>query len=221
MREVDALAFDAYGTLLDVRSTAAAVAEVVPERAGGVTEVWRAKQLEYTWLRSLMDRYEDFWTVTRDALVFTLKYHELKVDDGVVDELMDSYLRLEPFRDASEALRALRARPRYVFSNGSPAMLEVVLSNSGLDELLDGVISVDAARVFKPSPRCYALVPDRLGLNPQQVLFVSSNAWDVVGAKSFGFTTAWVRRSAVVGEELGLHADVTVESLADLPPLLD
>lgn len=216
MRRIRAIAFDAYGTLFDVHSVGAAVDELFPGHGAAVSEVWRTKQLEYTWLRSLMDRYEDFWTLTRDALVFALKAAGLPIDDDVCDRLLDATLHLAPFAEVPAALQALKPRPLHIFSNGSPAMLEAMVANAALDGLLDGIISVDEAGIYKPSPRCYALVPDKLGVAAEEVLFVSSNAWDAAGAKNFGFTVAWIRRSATTMDELALPPDVEVEMLTDL-----
>jgi len=217
MPDIRAVAFDAFGTLFDVRSVETAIDEEFPGHGAAVGERWRAKQLEYTWLRSLMDRYEDFWTVTGDALVVALRSADLPVDEDVRTRLLEASLHLEPFPEVVEALEALRPHPLHVFSNGTPRMLETMVSNAGLGRFFDRLISVEEAGVYKPSPRCYALVTDMLALAPAQVLFVSANPWDAAGGKSFGFTTAWVRRGDAVMDELGAPPDVEVEGLADLP----
>lgn len=221
MRDIHAVAFDAYGTLFDVRSVQAAVEDAFPGHGAAVTELWRIKQLEYTWLRSLMDRYADFWTVTDDALAFALRSVGVTADDEARRGLMQAYLQLESYPEVAEALEALAPRPLHIFSNGSPRMLEAMVAHAGIDRLLDGLISVDQARIYKPSPRCYALVTDTLGLAPEQVLFVSANPWDAAGGKSFGFTTAWVRRGRAIAEELPARPDVEVPDLLRLAGWLD
>ncbi|MBV9079329.1 MAG: haloacid dehalogenase type II [Methylobacteriaceae bacterium] len=242
---IKAFVFDAYGTLYDVQSVAAVTDAAFPGHGSYITQVWRLKQLEYTWLRSLMGRYEDFWTVTRDALAYTLKTLDLAADERLFDELAEAYNRLTPYPDAAATLERLSAHRRAILSNGSPGMLAALVRNSGLDRLLEQTISVDSRRVFKPDPRAYELVEERLGVAPGEVLFVSSNGFDIAGAKSFGFRVARIQRvppSALAGEigtetrlepltlfkalrmqdeMLGYGADVTVRSLAelaDLPP---
>lgn len=218
--DIRAVAFDAYGTLFDTDSVATAVEEEYPRHGSAIVALWRRKQLEYTWLRSLMERYEDFWSVTRAALIYALTEVGVEVEPSRCDRLMDSYLRLEPFAEVPTALAGLRPRPLHIFSNGSPRMLETMIANAGLEAVFDGSISVDEARVYKPSPACYALVPNHLDLPPAQVLFVSSNPFDVAGGKNFGFTTVWVRRGGGTFEQLGIDPDLVVDSLADLPGAL-
>ncbi|MGH8905177.1 MAG: haloacid dehalogenase type II [Egibacteraceae bacterium] len=216
MRQIEAIAFDAYGTLFDLRSLAAAAEAAYPGQGVAISRLWRAKQLEYTWLRSLMERYAPFSAVTRASLRYTLRVIGLARSQDVEDRLMQAYLRLDPFPDALAALPALRPRPLWIFSNGDPAMLEPLVGSSGLDRLLDGVISADAAGVYKPSPRCYQLVPDALRLPKQRILFVSSNSFDVAGAATYGFPTAWIRRSSRPLDPLDAKPDLQVELLTDL-----
>ena len=188
--------FDAYGTLYDVHSVAAATEEVFPERGEIVTQVWRLKQLEYTWLRSLMERYEDFWTVTRESLVYTLDTLGLEASKEDFDTILDSYLHLAPYPDTRDALERLREAGHRlaILSNGSQRMLDELVGNTGLEALLDAVISVDPGGVFKPSPTAYSLVRERLGAEPADVVFVSSNPFDACGAKHHGFRVAWIER---------------------------
>jgi 2-haloacid dehalogenase len=191
---VRAFVFDAYGTLYDVQSVMARVERACPGRGALITQVWRLKQLEYTWLRTCMEAFEDFATVTRESLVFALQAAGVEPADSLVAELEDTYLHLTPAPEASHALRALGGHKRAIFSNGSVAMLGALVRNSGLAGLLEHVISVDPARAFKPSPRAYALVEAVTGVPPSETMFVSSNGFDVAGAKRFGFQVAWVRR---------------------------
>jgi 2-haloacid dehalogenase len=208
--------FDAYGTLFDVHSVVEAGRAVTADPAA-LSTLWRQKQLEYTWLRSLMGRYEDFWAVTEAALRYALRRLGIAASEAQVAALMDAYLQLACFPDVRDALRALARFPRAILSNGAPAMLEAAVRSSGLEPLLDHVISVDRVRIYKPAPAVYALGPDRLGIAASDLLFVSSNAWDVAGAKAFGYRVAWCNRLGAPEEELGVRADHVITSLAELP----
>jgi len=208
--------FDAYGTLFDVHSVVEAGRALTPDPMA-LSLAWRQKQLEYTWLRSLMGRYEDFWTVTEDALRWALARLAIAADDQAVHRLMDAYLTLACFPEVPAALAALAGRPRAILSNGSPKMLAAAVASSGLARQLDHVLSVDAVRIFKPSPSVYALAPEAMGVPAADLLFVSSNAWDVAGAKSFGYQVAWCNRANAPEENLGVKADHVIRSLADLP----
>jgi 2-haloacid dehalogenase len=191
---IKAVVFDAYGTLYDVHSVAAVTEAAFPGHGDLITQIWRIKQLEYSWLRSLMGRYEDFAIVTRDALAYTVRTLGLTCDAATFSRIIDKYLSLDLYPDALAALGAMKDRKLAILSNGSPAMLAPLVANSGLDRLLDATISVDAAKDFKPRPDAYALIETTLGIAPAEVLFVSSNPWDVCGAKSFGLTVAWIER---------------------------
>lgn len=212
--------FDAYGTLYDVNSVAAATEQAFPGHGDTITQVWRLKQLEYTWLRSLMGRYADFWTVTRDALTYTLDSLGLQHDAAVFDPILERYLHLSPYPDAQDALAALRAQGHQlaILSNGSQDMLDKLVANTGLDTALDAVISVDPNRIFKPSPAAYALVGDTLGVARAEVVFVSCNPFDICGAKSFGFNTAWIERvpAAALAEEVRASTTVGPGTLSKL-----
>jgi 2-haloacid dehalogenase len=191
---IKAVVFDAYGTLYDVQSVASVTEEAFPGYGEIVTQVWRIKQLEYTWLRSLMRRYEDFWIITRDSLAYTLRVLGLKSDSGSFARIMDKYLHLDLYPDAAAALAAMRGCKLAILSNGSPAMLNALVANSGLDRVLDATISIDSKKIFKPAPEAYALIESVLGVPPAEVLFVSSNPWDACGAKAFGLNVAGLRQ---------------------------
>lgn len=208
--------FDAYGTLFDVHSVVEAGRAVTADPAA-LSALWRQKQLEYTWLRSLMGRYEDFWAVTEAALRYTVRRLGITASPAQLASLMDAYLRLACFPEVRTALEGLGRVPRAILSNGAPPMLEAAVRSSGLDSLLDHVISVDRVKVYKPAPAVYALGPQLLGIPADALLFVSSNAWDVAGAKAFGYRVAWCNRLGAPEEELGVRADHVVGSLADLP----
>jgi 2-haloacid dehalogenase len=197
MLTIKAIVFDAYGTLFDVQSVASITDEAFPGYGELITQIWRLKQLEYTWLRSLMGRYEDFSVITRDSLVYTLRTLGLTYDDDMFARIMDKYLHLELYDDARQALADLKDYRLAILSNGSSDMLTTLVRNARLDRILDATISVDSKRIFKPSPEAYALVETQLGLTPAEAVFVSSNPWDAIGAKSFGFKTVWIERVTV------------------------
>ncbi len=219
-QRIKALAFDAYGTLFDVHSVISACNQNFPDQGAALSQRWRAKQLEYTWLRSLMGRYEDFWQVTESALVFACKSLSLSCPPGTRAQLMEAYLRLDPYTEVREALKALSNYPLAILSNGSPRMLHAVVKGAGLEGVFSHVISVDEVKIYKPSPRVYQLASQKMSVSETSIGFVSSNSWDVIGAKAFGFWTCWVNRSAAPGDELGVTPDVTVKTLADLVDVL-
>jgi 2-haloacid dehalogenase len=241
---IQAVVFDAYGTLYDIQSVATVTEEAFPGYGEIITQIWRIKQLEYTWLRSLMRRYEDFSVITRESLAYTLKVLGLKHDDAVFERIMDKYLHLDLYPDAAATLAAMRDRKLAILSNGSTEMLTALVRNSGLDRVLDATISIDSGKIFKPSPEAYTLIESKLGVPPAQVLFVSSNPWDACGAKAFGLNVAWIERvtpeamalacvkSDMVPpltmfkairmqmDELGLEPDYRIRALAELPALV-
>jgi len=207
-----AFVFDAYGTIFDVHSVVEA-AQAVTGDPQALSNLWRQKQLEYTWLRSLMGRYEDFWVVTGQALRFALRRLGISASLAEIETLMSAYLALTPFPDVAPALRALRGSPLAILSNGSPHMLERAVRSSGLEGTFAHVLSVDAVGVYKPSPRVYELAPRALEVAPEDILFVSSNGWDVAGAAAFGFRTCWCNRTNAPAEELEATPDYEVDRL--------
>jgi len=220
---IEAFAFDAYGTLFDVFSVTALCEELFPGNGDALAQRWRAKQLQYSLLRSLMGRHRDFWLVTEDALVHASRSLDLDLTDARRTRLMDAYLTLEAFPDVRPGLQALRARGvrLAILSNGEPRMLEAAARSAGIDTLLDMIISVEDVKIFKVSPRVYNLGPERLGVGRSALGFVSSNAWDIAGAASAGLTTFWIQRSAAEPpDELGFTADRVVSAITDLPSLL-
>ncbi len=213
--QVQGLLFDAYGTLFDVHSVVEAGRAVTGDPQA-LSNLWRAKQLEYTWLRTLMGRYEDFWAVTEAALVFACRRLGVTAGPAECARLMDAYLRLEPFAEVRPVLERLQALPCGILSNGAPRMLEAAVAHAGLAPSLKAVISVDAVRMFKPAPQVYALGPARLGLPKEAIGFVSSNCWDVIGARAYGFPVVWVNRLRAPLDELGLTPDLEVSDLEGL-----
>jgi len=222
--DVDALVFDAYGTLFDVHSVTGLAEELAPGRGTALSQLWRTKQLEYTWLGSLMAGptvpRSDFATVTEQALDFALSALAIDLDATARARLSAGYLRLAPYPDVAVTLSRLAPRPRWILSNGTLAMLEPLVRQSPLAPFVDGVLSVDAAGIYKPSPRVYQLAVDRLHLPPPRIGFVSSNCWDAVGAKAFGFTTFWINRAATPMDRHGPAPDRIMGTLGDLPSLL-
>ena len=240
--KIKALVFDAYGTLYDVHSVYAKTEELCPGKGDLITQIWRLKQLEYTWLQTSLLEYRDFTFLTQASLEFALRAVGIEPSAGITKPLFDKYLDLDPYPEAKDALGKLKSRGGYrlaILSNGSTAMLSALVRNSGLDAYLDATISVDGARKFKPHPDCYALVEKVLGIKSDDVMFVSSNGFDVVGAKHFGFKVAWIRRGGGASfpagpvlpaqmyrllranaEMLGYLQDYTVSALTDLVSLL-
>jgi 2-haloacid dehalogenase len=240
MAAIKALVFDAYGTLFDVQSVAGVTDAAFPGHGETITQIWRLKQLEYTWLRALMGRYEDFWTVTCESLAFTLETLGLSATPELIAEIAEAYDALALYPEARQALEELASFRLAIFSNGSPAMLKRLVAQAGIGELLETVISVDEIGVYKPDPRGYAHVEKRLGLARNEILFVSSNGFDIAGAKAYGFAAARIARmpgetlraelaaADVIGpllmfkalrmqpERLGLDADLTIAALTDL-----
>jgi 2-haloacid dehalogenase len=215
-----AFVFDAYGTLFDVHSLVALAETLAPRQGATLSRLWRTKQLEYTWLQSLMvtpsQPRDDFAAITAKALDYAIAALALPLDHDARSRLLDAYLHLAPFPGTGEALAALAPRPRWILSNGTLAMLEPLVRASGLAAVLDGILSVDAAGIYKPSPRVYALATARLGLLPAQIAFVSSNGWDAVGAKAFGFITFWINRDSAPVERHGPAPDYILGSLAEI-----
>ena len=203
--------FDAYGTLFDVHSVVAACDGCWPGRGAALSNQWRAKQLEYTWLRSLMGRYEPFSKVTRDALQWTCETMGVPLAPSQLEGLMQAYLELRPFDDVKETLQRLKGK-QAILSNGSPDMLAPLVRNAGF--AFDAVLSVDGLRVYKPAPQVYQLAVDTLGT--PEITFISSNCWDALGAKSFGFEVFWINRTGAPVDRLGFVPDEVLRSLGDL-----
>jgi 2-haloacid dehalogenase len=216
MARIKALVFDAYGTLFDVHSVVTLGEQLFPGKGGALSQLWRAKQLEYTWLRSLMGRYEDFTAVTAEALGHACKVLQLPLDAVRSSQLMAAYNHLELYPDAREALAALAGLKLAILSNGAPAMLAPLVKNAGLDKTFTAVISVDEVKIFKPAPRVYHLAPDRLGVAAGEIGFVSSNYWDAAGAKHFGFNVFWINRAGTHPDALGVEPDRVLHQLTEL-----
>lgn len=218
---VRACVFDAYGTVFDYASAASRCRDELGEDFGRLTQLWRDKQLQYTWLRGLQGRHADFWQVTGEALDFALETLGIGTT-ALRDRLMSLYLTLEPFPEVPGVLRRLRAAglKTAILSNGSPRMLEAVVDAAGLAELLDGVYSVEEVGVYKPHPKVYQLAVDRLGMAPSAIAFQSSNAWDAYAASAFGMRVVWCNRYGQPPERLPGRPDAEIVSLDALPDLI-
>jgi 2-haloacid dehalogenase len=216
-----ACVFDAYGTLFDFASAAAACSDVLGDKTSAVTSLWRDKQLQYTWLRGLQGRHADFWQVTSDALDFTLDTIGIR-DAALRERLLALYRTLKCFPEVPSVLRQLKDAGfvTAILSNGSPNMLSDAVAGSHLGALVDHVLSVEDVGVFKPHPTVYQLAVDRLGVPPSAIAFMSSNAWDAHAASAFGMRVAWCNRYGQRRERLPGAPDREVRSLAELPPLL-
>jgi 2-haloacid dehalogenase len=221
LANIEACVFDAYGTLFDVNSAARTAQDSLGEKWQPLAELWRSKQLQYTWLRGLGGRHADFWQVTGDALDFALS--TLRFEDPVLrDRLMNLYLVLGTYPEVPDTLKRLRTAGMKlaILSNGSPAMLAAAVANAGIPDLFDAILSVEDVKVYKPHPSVYALACKRLGLVATRVCFVSSNGWDAYSAKAFGFRTLWCNRLGQAPERIPETPDAQVATLAELPDIV-
>lgn len=220
-RPVEVCIFDAYGTLFDVHSAVARHAGAVGPQAEAVSRLWRVKQLEYSWTRSLMRRHADFWTVTQEGLDFALASHGL-AEAGLQERLLDAYRSLSCYPEVPAMLGALRAMGvrTAILSNGSPAMLADAVASAGLGELLDAVLSIEEVGVYKPDPSVYARAVERLGVERGAVCFQSSNPWDAAAAADNGFQVAWINRSAQPLEYGWVLRGHELRDLSGLPELV-
>ncbi|WP_108659430.1 haloacid dehalogenase type II [Acuticoccus kandeliae] len=210
--------FDAYGTLFDVHSAVSRHAVDLGPDADRLSALWRAKQLEYSWVRSLAGRYRDFWDLTVDALDFAFA----KISSAPVamrETLLEAYHTLDAYPEVMDVLAALKqgGAQTAILSNGSPKMLEAAVTGARIADLLDAVISVDSLAIYKPDPRVYELVTNRFRLFPASISFQSSNRWDIAGASAFGFRTVWINRAQEADEYADMSPAVTLHSLAGLP----
>lgn len=211
-----AYVFDAYGTLFDVHSVVSRCESFWPGKGAALSQLWRSKQLEYTWLRSQMQRYAPFSQVTRDALGYCCQFLGLKSGEREMEQLMEAYLNLAPYPDVAATLPRLGSAKRAILTNGSPDMIDPLVRNRSMAAAFDAVLSVDAVKVFKPSPLVYALAVERLGVAKEDIAFVSSNCWDALGAKSYGFRVYWINRNNAPVDGLGFQPDAILTTLGDL-----
>lgn len=219
--DIQACVFDAYGTLFDVHSAVGRHRARLGDQADSVSMLWRSKQLEYTWLRSLMGAHADFWTVTGDALDFALDAHSI-TDAGLREDLLNAYLSLDAYPEVGAVLKTLKqgGMKTAILSNGSPKMLSAAVKSSGIEDLLDANLSVEQVGIYKPDFRVYQLAVDQLGVDATHISFQSSNSFDAVGAAAFGFKVAWVNRFGQRRDRLSVQPQAELKTLAELPALL-
>lgn len=215
-----ALVFDAYGTLYDPHSVAQRCEQLWPGKGDRVAQLWRTKQLEYSWQRSLMGRYVPFSTVTLDALRYACEALDAPLGAAEESELMAQYRDLAPYPDVPPTLAAMGGYRKAILSNGSPDMLMPLVQASGLAAHFNAVLSVDELRMYKPAPEVYRLAVERLDVEAGSLGFVSSNGWDAAGAKSFGFRVFWINRAGAPIDALGFAPDQIIRSLGELPGVL-
>lgn len=218
---INACVFDAYGTLFNVHSAVGKYIERLGDVSEQVSNIWRTKQLEYTWLRSLMKKHADFWQVTQDALDYALAVFNI-MDKQLRNDLINAYLELDCYPEVPHTLQKLKDSGQQIaiLSNGSPAMLEAVVKSSGLEDLVKIILSVEMVGIFKPDPAVYQLAVDQLGVTAAEIVFMSSNAWDAVGATAFGLRVAWINRFSQHPERLPFQPDIEIKTLDQLPGLL-
>ncbi|WP_175989922.1 haloacid dehalogenase type II [Bacillus sp. Marseille-Q1617] len=219
--KIKAFVFDAYGTLFDVHSVIEKCNELFPGKGETISGIWRQKQLEYSFLRQLMGRYSTFFEITRDALRYACKESGAEISGETEKELLDSYLKLQHYEETEEILEELKSYQTAIFSNGSLDMLSPLVEQSPFASLLDEVLSVDEVKQFKPTPMSYQLVLDKLDVKREEVLFMSSNTWDIAGAASFGFYTAWINRQGKEMDELGVKPDFVFQDLRGILDLAE
>ncbi|WP_290776467.1 haloacid dehalogenase type II [Exiguobacterium sp. UBA5002] len=213
---IQALVFDVYGTLFDVHSVKEQAEELYPEHGEAISKRWREKQLEYSFLRQLNGQYVPFSQVTQDALRYTLLELKLHVTEEQITTLMETYLTLDVYPEVSSVLETMAHKRLVVFSNGSHDMLDPLIEQSGLADRFEHLVSVDDIKQYKPAPASYMHALNTLGLKREEILFMSSNGWDITGAKSFGFKTAWINRNGLPVEELNLDPDRIYDDLTGI-----
>jgi 2-haloacid dehalogenase len=221
LRGIQACVFDAYGTLFDVDSAARSAQEFLGEKWQPLAELWRGKQLQYTWLRGLGGRHADFWQVTGDALDFTLS--ALRIDDpGLRDRFMNLYLALSAYPEVAGTLQRLKeaGMKLAILSNGTPTMLAAAAANAGIATFFDAMLSVEEVQVYKPHPSVYDLACTRLNLDADRICFLSSNGWDAYSAKAFGFHVLWCNRFGQTPERIPHTPDAQITTLAELPDIV-
>ncbi|MGA2810429.1 MAG: haloacid dehalogenase type II [Candidatus Acidiferrum sp.] len=221
LANIEACVFDAYGTLFDVNSAARSAQDALGEKWQPLGELWRAKQLQYTWLRSLQGKYADFWQITGDALDFAMSSLHLE-EPALRARLMNLYLTLSAYPQVQETLRRLKAAGQRlaILSNGTPKMLAAAAASAGIAEVLDHIFSVDELKLYKPHPSVYALACQRLNLAPGNICFLSANGWDAYSAKAFGFRVLWLNRTGQCAERIPEAPDAQITALGELPGIV-
>jgi len=218
--QVRALVFDAYGTLFDPFAVRTRAEELFPGNGTALSQLWRSKQLEYSWLHTLMGRYENFWKITEDALLFSCRTLKLSCDEHQRKQLLQVYLTLPAFPEVKPSLEKLSHLPLSILSNGTPEMLTSLVAANNMTHFFQHIFSVDSLRIYKPRPEVYQHAATSLGIPKESIGFVSSNYWDIAGATMFGFQTYWLNRNSSIPDELGVAPSVVLGNLEELPRTL-
>ena len=216
MENVKAIIFDAYGTLFDVNSAAEKCKDKIGDKWEGFANFWRTTQLEYTWLRSLMDRHKDFWQITEDSLDKSIKV--FNIDPSMRNELLNLYKILSPYKEVPETLKTLKEKKfkLAILSNGTPSLLDELVKSNHLDNLFDDIFSVEQVGVYKPNSRVYDMPIKKYNINKSEIVFLSANTWDVSGAGNFGFNSIWVNRNKNIFDKLDYIPHNEINNLNEL-----
>lgn len=214
--QIKAFVFDVYGTLFDVTAIKKECEELYPGYGETISQTWRSKQVEYFMLRQLMGNYATLYSITHEALTYALEENGLKSTEQNEQHLLETYLHLPLYEEVKEVLAELKDKKLVVFSNGSHDMLDPLIENAGLEDVFSEILSIDEIKQFKPAPASYQYAMEKLNLESHEVLFMSSNGWDISGAKNFGFQTAWINRKNLPTEQLGLEPDYVFPDLNGL-----
>ena len=220
IENIKVCAFDAYGTCFDINSAAEKLATKIGDNWMSFSTTWRTVQLEYTWLRSMMKKHADFWKITEDSLDFAMKSHN--INKNFRNELLQLYKKLEPYPELNKCLNDLKAKQikTCILSNGSPTLLDELTINAKVRELFNDIISIEEVGIYKPDPRVYELVTKRYSCKPEEVCFMSSNTWDVVGGGYFGYKSVWVDRFNKNFDNLDYNPNYKIKDLSDLIKML-
>jgi len=218
MKNIKAIIFDAYGTLFDVNSAAEKCKDKLGDKWEGFANYWRTTQLEYTWLRSLMNRHKDFWQVTEDSLDKSMKF--FKIDSSMRNDLLDLYKILSPFSEVKETLKKLKKKDLKlaILSNGTPSLLENLVKNNNLENIFDDIFSIEEVGIFKPDSKVYDLPVNKYKIKKDEVLFLSANTWDVSGGGNYGYNSVWVNRNKNIFDNLDYQP---LDEIHDLSGLLE
>ena len=220
MENVKAIIFDAYGTLFDVNSAAEKCKDKIGDKWEGFANFWRTTQLEYTWLRSLMDRHKDFWQITEDSLDKSIKV--FNIDPSMRNELLNLYKILSPYKEVQETLKTLKKKKfkLAILSNGTPSLLDELVKSNHLDNLFDDIFSIEQVGVYKPSSRVYDMPIKKYNINKSEVAFLSANTWDVSGSGNYGYQSIWVNRNNSIFDNLDFRPKYQITDLNKLIQLV-
>jgi len=215
IKNIKLVVFDVYGTCFDIHSTSSLLKKYIGKNWKNFSNLWRTKQLEYSWIRTIMNQYVDFWKITNDALDYTLEVYK---KNKIKKKILNSYKFLKPYSDLELLINFLKKKkiPRYILTNGSSLIIKNLLKKYKMNRDFNKILSVDRIKIFKPSPKVYQIVTNNFKCPSKNILFLSSNCWDIAGAKNFGFKTAWINRNKIKFDKLGLYPDIELQSLNNI-----